>query len=330
MTKRSLTRMRSTQKHSVSIMNCWAHQCTQIVTLPPGDFKVHAPFFLTRVDRKQGVMLESLKVGEQDYLGKGVRPSYVGCEASNIFRFRVGNTKKLLPKKSPSVETRGTFSNAFKMPAAPGAALAYGMSALTSVVHAILTLINDAHIADTLDSSTLCHGRQSRVYGTPEFDSVPGWDPMTGLGTSKIELRFLVNHISRSFDAVTKQCTFTTPKNGGPCRELSASIGVKPNGLEYTGELAGRSLAILTSTSLKALQPTHTYQVTMVGAMLPLMMVVVPTSGVATNFGLRLNELPGRITERQEKSKKVYVALTSCHPRSIESDTNFPPAYDSF
>lgn len=68
----------------------------------------------------------------------------------------------------------------------------------------------------------------------------------------------------------------------------------------------------------------------MVGAMLLLVMVVVPTSGVATYFGLRLNDLPGRITERQEKSTKVYVALTSCHPRSIESDTNFPPAYDPF
>ncbi len=47
-----------------------------------------------------------------------VVPYPTRCEASNIFRLCVGNTKKLLPKMSSSVEARGGFWNAFKMPAA--------------------------------------------------------------------------------------------------------------------------------------------------------------------------------------------------------------------
>ncbi|PBK76090.1 hypothetical protein ARMSODRAFT_970577 [Armillaria solidipes] len=146
------------------------------------------------------------------------------------------------------------------------AALAYGMSALTSVLGFINPELYHSSFAGAVHDIVT---GGNRGYGTPEFDSVPGWDPMTGLGTPKFELqycgpRFLVNHISRSFDVVRKQCTLTTHQemenlfqlnkfdNSVRCtlpRELSASICVKPNGLECTGELADRSLAILTSNN---------------------------------------------------------------------------------
>ncbi|KAK0236317.1 hypothetical protein EDD85DRAFT_637571 [Armillaria nabsnona] len=36
----------------------------------------------------------------------------------------------------------------------------------------------------------------NRGYGTPEFDSAPCWDPMTGPGTTKFELQYCGSHFS--------------------------------------------------------------------------------------------------------------------------------------
>jgi len=78
-------------------------------------------------------------------------------------------------------------------------ALVFGTSASSPVVGSILTLINDARLAigkspigfinPTIYSSKFSHAFNdittggNQGCGTPGFESAPGWDPVTGLGT---------------------------------------------------------------------------------------------------------------------------------------------------
>ncbi|PBL03147.1 hypothetical protein ARMGADRAFT_1021893 [Armillaria gallica] len=185
---------------------------------------------------KRGLM-RSIWKDSVSVMGNKITSGKVFVRRCGYLMERKCNTKKLLPKMSSSVETRGGFWNAFKMPAAH-------QNDAVNLYMAVPSMIYN----ERMERERVTGG--NRGYGTPEFDFVPGWDPMTGLGT-KFELQ--------------KQCPFATHQgmeslfqlnkfdNNARCalpRELSASICVKPNGLEYTGELTDRSLAIFTSNNI--------------------------------------------------------------------------------
>ncbi|KAL0946313.1 hypothetical protein HGRIS_012554 [Hohenbuehelia grisea] len=117
--------------------------------------------------------------------------------------------KDFPPPYPPSIWNSTGVSRAFPDLSANGAnyviavagefGLVFGTSASSPVVGAILTLINDARLAigkkpigfinPTIYSPSFADGFHdivmggNRGCGTPGFNSTPGWDPVTGLGT---------------------------------------------------------------------------------------------------------------------------------------------------